>query len=188
MILTLSKFAASTPCGRSLEIRGAGFSCGTTIRKIIGFELPRTAYQLFLSACGTGNGLCDNAELALDKRAHPTVSSPKTSPAYLPNMDSPEQPLTFTPDDFRWKPRCHLDRLPAGVFLHSEIVASMHQRINGAWLVLNTPQWSCAAAAPSVPAAKGCELRALRHVRALRRRVAISSIEFRTTSCCKAGA
>jgi len=40
-------------------------------------------------------------------------------------MDADTQTLTPMPDGFYWKPRCHLDTLPTGLFLHGEQVASM---------------------------------------------------------------
>lgn len=94
-------------------------------------------------------------------------------------MDASHQTLTPMPDDFHWKPRCHLDTLPTGLFLHGEIVASMHQRIDGAWLArlhrddgLHSPL--VMRRCTSFDAGrKGCELWALRHERALRRKVAI---------------
>lgn len=94
-------------------------------------------------------------------------------------MDAPHQTLTPMPDDFLWKPRCHLDTLPTGLFLHGEIVASMHQRIDGTWLARLHPEQGQHAplimrrCASFDAGRKGCELWVLRHERALRRKVAI---------------
>lgn len=49
-------------------------------------------------------------------------------------MDTRFPTLTTMPDGFYWKPRCHLDTLPTGLFLDGEIVASMLDRVDGTWL------------------------------------------------------
>lgn len=83
------------------------------------------------------------------------------------------------PDDFEWKPRCHLDTLPTGLFLHGELVASMLQRVDGSWLARLHLQDGIHA--PLVTrrctsfesGRRGAELWALRHERALRAKVAV---------------
>jgi len=37
------------------------------------------------------------------------------------------------PDGFYWKPRCHLDKLPTGLFLDGEVVVSLLDRVDGTW-------------------------------------------------------
>ena len=44
--------------------------------------------------------------------------------------------LTPMPAGFYWAPRCHLDTLPTGLFLHGELVVSMIDRIGGTWFAL----------------------------------------------------
>ena len=55
-------------------------------------------------------------------------------------MEADTQTLTPMPEGFYWKPRCHLDTLPTGLFLHGEQVASMQQRVDGSWLARLTPE------------------------------------------------
>jgi hypothetical protein len=94
-------------------------------------------------------------------------------------MDADTQTLTPMPDGFCWKPRCHLDTLPTGLFLHGEQVASMQQRVDGSWLARLTPEDGVHAPLILRPCTsfdagrRGCELWALRHERALRLKVAI---------------
>lgn len=94
-------------------------------------------------------------------------------------MDADTKTLTPMPEDFHWAPRCHLDKLPTGLFLHGEIVASMQQRIDGPWLAylylesgIETPLLTRPCTSFEA-GRRGCELWALRHERALRKRVAI---------------
>lgn len=96
----------------------------------------------------------------------------------LRRMDD-SQTLNPMPDGFYWKPRCHLDTLPTGLFLHGEMVATMHQRIDGAWLA--RLHLEDGVDAPLITrrctsfedGRRGCEMWALRHERALRKKVAI---------------
>lgn len=93
-------------------------------------------------------------------------------------MDADTQTLTPMPDGFYWKPRCHLDTRPTGLFLHGEQVASMQQRVDGTWLARLTPEDGVHAPlllrhCSSFDAGRrGCEMWALRHEQALRRKVA----------------
>ena len=83
------------------------------------------------------------------------------------------------PDGFYWAPRCHLDTLPTGLFLHGEIVAQMLDRVDGTWLArlhmddeitapLITRRCSSFEAGR-----KGCEMWALRHQLLLQKNVAL---------------
>lgn len=97
----------------------------------------------------------------------------------LPPMDADNQTLTPMPEGFCWKPRCHLDTLPTGLFLHGEQVASMQQAIDGSWLARLSPDDGLHAplllrSCSSFDAGRrGCEIWALRHEEALRRKVAV---------------
>lgn len=96
----------------------------------------------------------------------------------LPPMDADTKTLTPMPDGFYWKPRCHLDTLPTGLFLHGEQVASMQQRVDGTWLARLTPEEGVHAplllrSCSSFDAGRrGCEMWAFRHEQLLRRKVA----------------
>jgi hypothetical protein len=93
-------------------------------------------------------------------------------------MDADEPTLTPMPNGFCWKPRCHLDTLPTGLFLHGVQVASMQQRIDGSWLARLSPEDGVHAPLLLRPCSsfdagqRGCELWALRHEQVLRRKVA----------------
>lgn len=90
-------------------------------------------------------------------------------------MDSEATPtLTPMPEGFYWKPRCHLDTLPTGLFLDGVQVASLQQRVDGGWLAYLSPYaalWS-----PEVTRVctsfdvgrRGAEIWALRHEAVLR--------------------
>lgn len=88
------------------------------------------------------------------------------------------QTLTPMPEGFCWKPRCHLDTLATGLHLHGEQVASMQQRVDGSWLARLSPEDGVHAplrlrSCSSFDAGRrGCEMWALRHEHALRRKVA----------------
>lgn len=89
-----------------------------------------------------------------------------------------EQPtITPMPNGFYWKPRCHLDKLPTGLFLHGETVASLHQRIDGGWVAylhlhegVESPLISRRCTSFEA-GQRGCEVWALRHEAALRAKV-----------------
>jgi len=106
------------------------------------------------------------------------VSARETGPVYASAMDADEPTLTPMPEGFYWKPRCHLDTLPTGLFLHGVQVASMQQRIDGSWLARLSPEDGVHAPLLLRPCSsfdagrRGCELWALRHERALRRKAA----------------
>jgi len=94
-------------------------------------------------------------------------------------MTARQPTLTPMPDDFHWAPRCHLDSLPTGLFLHGEQVACLQQRLDGSWLArlhlrtgLDAPlvTRSCTSFDAG---RRGCETWALRHEAALRARVAV---------------
>lgn len=93
-------------------------------------------------------------------------------------MDADTQTLIPLPSGFCWKPRCHLDTLPTGLFLHGEQVASMQQRVDGSWLAKLSPEDGLHAPLLLRPCSsfdagrRGCEIWALRHEQALRRKVA----------------
>jgi len=92
-------------------------------------------------------------------------------------MDADTKTLTLMPDGFYWKPRCHLDTLPTGLFLHGEQVASMQQWVDGTWLARLTPEDRVHAplllrhCSSFNAGRRGCELRTLRHGQVLRRKV-----------------
>lgn len=97
----------------------------------------------------------------------------------LCGMTNPFPTLQSMPDGFYWKPRCHLDTLPTGLFLHGECVASLHQRVDGSWLAhlhledgLQTPLISRRCSGFEA-GQRGCELWALRHHQALQAKVAV---------------
>lgn len=98
-------------------------------------------------------------------------------------MDADQQTLTPMPDDFYWKPRCHLDKLPTGLFLGFELVASMLERVDGTWVARLHPD--DAMFAPLVTRSctsfengrRGCEIWALRHEAELRAKAA-AKIQF----------
>lgn len=93
-------------------------------------------------------------------------------------MDAQPNTLTPMPDGFYWKPRCHLDTLPTGLFLFGEIVASLHERVDGGWVAhldlgRGMEAMPVTRSCTSFEAGRrGCEIWALRHQRELRERVA----------------
>lgn len=86
--------------------------------------------------------------------------------------------LTPMPNGFYWAPRCHLDTLPTGLFLHGEQVASMHEKLDGTWLARLTPEDGVEAplrlrnCSSFDSGRRGCEMWALRHEKALRQKAA----------------
>lgn len=70
-----------------------------------------------------------------------------------------------------WAPRCHLDKLPTGLFLSDVMIASLHQRLDGEWLAYLEQQVGNIRA-PLVSRCctsfelgqRGCELWAMRHL------------------------
>jgi len=60
----------------------------------------------------------------------------RLAPAIVRAMATMTPTLTPMPDGFYWAPRCHLDTLPTGLFLHGELVASLIDRIGGTWFAL----------------------------------------------------
>ena len=93
-------------------------------------------------------------------------------------MNADTQTLIPMPDGFCWKPRCHLDTRPTGLFLHGVQVASMQQRVDGSWLARLNPEDGLHAPLLLRPCSsfdagrRGCELWALLHEQLLRRKVA----------------
>jgi hypothetical protein len=89
------------------------------------------------------------------------------------------------PEDFHWAPRCHLDKLPTGLFLGLELVASMLERVDGKWVARLHPD--DAMFAPLIMRScssfesgrRGCEMWALRHEATLRAKAAAKTQRMR---------
>ena len=101
----------------------------------------------------------------------------RLAPAIVRAMAIQSPTLTPMPNGFYWAPRCHLDTLPTGLFLHGEQVASMQQRVDGSWVARLTPEDGIDAplrlrgCSSFVSGRRGCEMWALRHETALRAKV-----------------
>lgn len=90
-------------------------------------------------------------------------------------MDADTQTLTPMPAGFCWKPRCHLDTLPTGLFLYGVQAASIQQRVDGSCLTRLSPEDGLHAPLLLRPCSSfdaGRRGWALRHEPALRRKVA----------------
>lgn len=100
-------------------------------------------------------------------------------------MDAYTSTLTTMPDEFHWKPRCHLDKLPTDLFLGNELVASMLERVDGTWIARLHPD--DAMFAPLIMRScssfesgrRGCEMWALRHESELRAKAAAKAQRMR---------
>lgn len=93
-------------------------------------------------------------------------------------MDDRQPTVTPMPEGFYWKPRCHLDTLPTGLYLDAEIIASMLDRVDGEWIVRlhlddDFPNPMVIRPCSSFEAGRrGAEMWALRHEAELRVKVA----------------
>ncbi len=121
------------------------------------------------------------------------VSGYETGRPMFRPMDADTQTLTPMPDGFCWKPRCHLDTLPTGLFLHGVQVASMQQRVDGSWLARLSHEDGLHAplllrrAARSTPAGAGASYGRCDMSRRCGGRWRRSCSGSRTTSCSGAG-
>ena len=101
--------------------------------------------------------------------ASPMYRSLRLAPAIVRAMAIQFPTLTPMPDGFYWAPRCHLDTLPTGLYLHGELVASMVDRVDGTWLAILHAEEEISS--PLVTrqctsfeaGRRGCELWAARH-------------------------